>query len=125
MNDQLHCQTCGDPLPIDGGDCASAKCLTGSWVSKVEPAAGKRLPPNAGKGRVAGVPNKTTRAAKEAIAFAAEGLGGAERLIAWAQEDPKNESAFWVQVYPKLLPLTVGGDADNPVKLVFGWMSEE
>jgi hypothetical protein len=73
------------------------------------------LPPNAGKGRPAGSLNKTTRAAKEAIAFAAEGLGGAERLIAWAKEDGKNESAFWTTIYPKLLPLQVGGEPGNPV----------
>ena len=73
---------------------------------------------NAGKGRPAGSLNKTTRAAKEAIAFAAEGLGGAERMVAWAQEDPKNEAAFWTSIYPKLLPLTVAGDSDSP--LLFG-----
>jgi hypothetical protein len=65
---------------------------------------------NAGKGRPKGALNKTTRAAKEAIAFAAEGLGGAERLVAWAQEDPKNEAAFWTSIYPKLLPLQVAGE---------------
>ena len=75
----------------------------------------KRLPPNAGKGRPAGSLNKTTKAAKEAIALAAEGLGGAERLQAWAAEDPKNEAAFWTTIYPKLLPLQVGGEPGNPV----------
>ena len=69
-------------------------------------------------GKPKGTPNKTTRAAKEAIAFAAEGLGGAERMVAWAQEDPKNEAAFWTSIYPKLLPLTVAGDSDSP--LLFG-----
>jgi len=73
---------------------------------------------SAGKGRPAGSVNKTTRAAKEAIAFAAEGLGGAERLVAWCQEEPRNEAAFWTSIYPKLLPLQVQGDADSP--LLFG-----
>lgn len=63
----------------------------------------------AGKGRIGGrakgTPNKTTRAAKEAIEYAAAGIGGADRLKAWIQEDKKNEHAFWVSVYPKLLPL--------------------
>lgn len=69
-------------------------------------------------GRQKGVPNKTTRSAKEAIAFAAAGLGGAERLMDWAKEDPDNEKAFWTSIYPKLLPLTVGGDPDSdPVKM--------
>ena len=69
-------------------------------------------------GKPKGATSKTTRAAKEAIAFAAEGLGGAERMVAWAQEDKKNESAFWTSIYPKLLPLQVQGDADSP--LLFG-----
>lgn len=77
----------------------------------------RRLPPNAGKGRPAGSLNKTTRAAKEAIAFAAEGLGGAERLVAWAQEDPLNERAFWTSIYPKLIPVTLAGDSENPLNI--------
>lgn len=64
-----------------------------------------------GKGRVKGVPNKTTMIAKDAIATAAERLGGVDRLVAWAREDDKNESVFWASIYPKLLPLQVtGGD---------------
>ena len=62
-----------------------------------------------GPGRPKGVPNKATTTAKEAIALAAEGLGGAPRLIAWAKEDPLNERAFWSSIYPKLLPLQVTG----------------
>jgi hypothetical protein len=69
-------------------------------------------------GRPKGAQNKTTRAAKEAIALAADELGGAERIVAWAKEDPKNESAFWTSIYPKLLPHTLAGDPDNPVGLV-------
>jgi hypothetical protein len=74
-------------------------------------------PPNAGKGRQAGVPNKTTIAAKEAIAMAAEGLGGVDRLIAWAQEDPLNERAFWSGIYPKLIPVTLAGEKNAPLVL--------
>ncbi len=68
---------------------------------------------NAGKGRPKGSPNKATKTAKEAIALAAEGLGGTDRLIAWAQEDPLNERAFWSSIYPKLLPLQVSGPGEN------------
>ena len=70
-----------------------------------------------GPGRKKGVPNKATTAAKDAIAMAAEGLGGTERLIAWAQEDPLNERAFWATIYPKLIPVTLAGDAKNPLQL--------
>lgn len=62
---------------------------------------------NAGKGRPKGAVNKSTATAKEAIALAAMGLGGTERLTDWAKEDPKNEAAFWTSIYPKLLPLQV------------------
>jgi hypothetical protein len=69
-----------------------------------------KKPPAAGRGRPKGALNKTTTMAKEAIALAAEGLGGTQRLIDWAKEDEKNEHSFWTQIYTKLLPLQVGGD---------------
>ena len=65
--------------------------------------------PNDGKGRPKGALNKTTQSAKEAIAIAAERLGGADRLVEWAQSDPSNERVFWGTIYPKLLPLQVSG----------------
>jgi hypothetical protein len=76
---------------------------------------------NRGRGRPKGSPNRTTASAKEAIAQAAEGLGGAERLIAWAQEDPVNERAFWATIYPKLLPLQVSGEDGAPIQAVITW----
>lgn len=76
----------------------------------------------AGPGRPKGVPNKMTIAVKEAIAEAAEGLGGTARLIEWAKEDPANERAFWTSIYPKLLPLQVTGDGGGP--LVVTWLDK-
>lgn len=70
-------------------------------------------------GKPKGAISKTTKTAKEAIALAAEGLGGADRLIAWAKEDPLNERVFWGSIYTKLLPLQVGGDPDNPVAIAW------
>lgn len=70
-----------------------------------------------GPGRPKGVPNKMTIAAKEAIAIAADKLGGADRLVAWAQEDPANERVFWGTIYPKLLPLQVSGEGGGPVAM--------
>ena len=70
-----------------------------------------------GPGRPPGRLNKTTVAAKEAIQLAAEGLGGTDRLIAWAQEDPLNERAFWANIYPKLLPLQVSGEGGGPLSV--------
>jgi hypothetical protein len=76
-----------------------------------------------GPGRPKGSPNKTTAAAKEVIARAANELGGIDWLVAWAKEDPQNERAFWTSMYTKLLPLRVGGDPDGaPIKIVWEGM---
>lgn len=71
-----------------------------------------------GAGRPKGSPNKVTKAAKDAIAEAAEKLGGVNRLVTWAQEDAKNEHAFWATIYPKLLPLQVTGEGGGAVGVV-------
>lgn len=68
-----------------------------------------------GPGRPKGSPNKVTKAAKDLIAEAAEKLGGIERLVAWAEEAPENEKAFWSSIYPKLIPVQLSGDPDNPL----------
>lgn len=52
--------------------------------STVEKGAEKKLPPNAGKGRVKGVPNRATSQAREAIARFVD--GNAERLNEWLEE---------------------------------------
>jgi len=64
-------------------------------------------------GKLKGTLNKTTRAAKEAIAAAADELGGTERLVAWVREDPANERLFWGSIYTKLL--SASGTQDDPV----------
>lgn len=75
-------------------------------------------PPRAGMGRPKGALNKTTVAAKDAIAAAAEDLGGKERLVAWIKEDPANERVFWGTIYPKLLPLQLTGEGGGPVETI-------
>ena len=77
----------------------------------------KAFPVGAGPGRPKGLPNKMTTSAKEAIAAAAAALGGSNRLVEWAQEDPLNERAFWTSIYPKLLPLQVVGEGDGPLQV--------
>ncbi len=69
-------------------------------------------------GKPKGALNKTTKSAKEAIALAAEKLGGVDRLVAWAKKDPLNERIFWGTIYPKLLPLQVSGEGGGPIKLI-------
>jgi hypothetical protein len=52
--------------------------------SKIETTAERRLPPNAGKGRPVGVPNKSTSAARESIARFVD--GNVERLRGLLEE---------------------------------------
>lgn len=66
-----------------------------------------------GRGRPKGAQNKVSKEAKQAIAEAAEALGGVDRLVNWAKEAPENEKAFWTTVYPKLIAVTV--DANHTV----------
>lgn len=68
-----------------------------------------------GAGRPPLAKNKIPMAAKEMIAQVAEGLGGGQRMLEWVQEDPANEKSFWTAIYPKLLPLQVGSDPENPL----------
>ncbi len=70
-------------------------------------------------GRPKGALNKTTRAAKDVIAAAADELGGKDRMVTWAKEDPANERLFWSSIYPKLLA-TSGSEDDPHVVMIRG-----
>lgn len=69
-----------------------------------------------GKGRPKGAKNKSTRLAKDAIALAAEGLGGAEGLLTWAKADSENQRIFWQSIYTKLIPVQVTGEDGGPLR---------
>lgn len=77
-------------------------------------------PPNAGKGRPKGVPNKVTGALKDMILQALDGAGGAKYLQTQAIENP---SAFLTLV-GKVLPMTVSADGSGLRKLVIEWQSQ-
>jgi hypothetical protein len=77
----------------------------------------------AGPGRPKGSINKAGKAAKDAIAAAAEQLGGEDRMVAWALENERNEAAFWTIIYPKLLPLQVYGKIDH--KHALRWLPSQ
>jgi hypothetical protein len=92
------------------------------------------MPPNAGKGRVKGVPNVATRNAREAIARFVD--GNAERLQGWLDqiaEDPKHGplAAFKcvqeVMEYhiPKLARTELTGDGGGPVVIKASKEDEE
>lgn len=55
----------------------------------------------AGKGRPPGVPNKITKAAKQAFEDAFEDMGGVSGMVAWAN---KNPTVFYT-LYSKLIPV--------------------
>src|SRR3954465_13989912 len=61
-----------------------------------------------GAGRKPGTPNKLTTEARAVFIEVFERLGGVDAMLRWAQESPQNLYAFYVKIYPKLLP-------NNPV----------
>jgi hypothetical protein len=66
-------------------------------------------------GRPKGAINKTTKVAKEAIAEAFEKMGGTPALVDWADKNDDNRKVFYSQIWPKIVPLQVGGEEGNPV----------
>lgn len=70
-------------------------------------------------GRKAGTPNKLTSTAKDTIAQCAAMLeANGKTLYRWVDRDETNERIFWSQIYPKLLPLQIAGDAENPLRVI-------
>lgn len=68
-------------------------------------------------GRKKGTPNKRTANAKAAIEQVFNGLGDADGLRDWALSDPDNLKAFYVSIWPKVLPLQVNGPGDDGAHL--------
>ena len=77
-------------------------------------------------GRQKGTPNKATASAKAAIEQVFTGLGDAAALQKWATSDPDNLKAFYVTIWPKVLPLQVNGpgqDGEHLHKIVREFVS--
>lgn len=81
------------------------------------PAAKGTRPPNAGKGRKKGIPNKFTGELRDMILNALQGAGGVEYLKARAVDTP----GPFLGLVGKVLPLQVTGkDGENiPVAVSF------
>lgn len=69
---------------------------------------------NAGKGRPKGSTNKATAALKDMILKALDENGGADYLAIQARQNP----AAFMTLLGKVLPMTVAGDPDNPLKTI-------
>jgi hypothetical protein len=79
--------------------------------SKLVPGAARK-PPNAGKGRKKGVPNKTTAAIKDMIVQALDKAGGVDYLEKQSRENP----AAFLTLVGKVLPMQLTGDGGGPVQ---------
>ena len=104
-------------------------------ISKVEEVTERRLPPNAGKGRPAGVPNKSTSAVREAIATLLD--RNSEKMDEWLQLVAYGDSELGVKPQPdkaldimqklaeyhipKLARTEVVGDKNTPLELKISW----
>ena len=90
--------------------------------SKVLEPAVKR-PPNAGKGRVKGVPNKTTKSLREAILIAAEKSGGDQSgkdgLIGYLKRVADEDVKAFAGLLGKVLPLQVTGEGGGALAVRF------
>jgi len=69
-----------------------------------------------GPGRPKGTPNKATAQLKDMILTALSNAGGAEYLERRAN-DPRTAAAF-LGLVGKVLPMTVVGDAENPLRAI-------
>lgn len=63
-------------------------------------------------GRPLGSKNGTTAKAKAAIEECFMMLGGVEAFYEWAKD---NRTDFYKVIFPKLVPLKLTGDPDNPI----------
>lgn len=80
------------------------------------------LPPNAGKGRKAGTPNKTTALLKDAILKAAEATGedgkGKGKLTGYCKWLALSEPKAFAGLLGRILPTQISGDPENPLEVV-------
>jgi hypothetical protein len=105
-------------LDVSNVSFNAASLMNKSKSTKVVRSTGKK-PPNAGKGRKAGTPNKTTALLKDAILQATADAGGKDGLVGYltaqAKRSLKSNPAPYMGLLGRVLPLQVCGDPENPL----------
>ena len=76
--------------------------------SKIVKTAEKRLPPNAGKGRPKGVPNKISRSVRESIEAAFQSVGSDAYLVEQARSNPAGFMALLGKLLPSGSQINIG-----------------
>ena len=84
-------------------------------TSKIQGITGKRLPPNAGKGRPKGSPNKTTASVKAALEASLAELGGVRWFVQLAKSNPDAYVRLLLQILPKAAPESAEGGSDGDI----------
>ena len=92
---------------------------TGGDYSKKQGSTAKRLPPNAGKGRKKGTPNKLTVTLKQAILNSFETLGGEAWLVQLAESDPKAYAGLLGRIIPSEISGHVQTMSTNPIVHIY------
>ena len=91
--------------------------------TKVQPATEKPKPPNAGKGRKKGVPNKSTQLLKDAILKAAENAGnkhGKDGLVSYLEHQAEENPGPFLSLLGKVLPHQIEGTGDKG-EIIVSW----
>jgi hypothetical protein len=96
-------------------------------ASKLVPTTDTRRPPNAGKGRTKGTPNKTTAILKQAILLAAEEVGedgkGKGGTTGYCRRLALQEPKAFASLMGRILPTQVTGEDGGAIR--FGKISFE
>lgn len=78
-------------------------------------------PPNAGKGRVKGTPNKTTALLKDAIIQAAIAVGedgkGKGELVGYCKFLAASEPKAFASLLGRVIPMQITGEDGDPLKI--------
>lgn len=75
-------------------------------------------PPNAGKGRKPGVPNKTTGLLKDAILKAADRAGGKKGLVGYLEMQAEKNPGPFMALLGKVLPMQIAGPDGGELKII-------